>query len=88
MGMAGRCRRTSAPPVRALEVLSIQSYVCSSAAVSPGRVLARSSGAVPNALDRLTALGDAQLTTDKPRRYRHQAAPGTTLAPGAASASG
>jgi hypothetical protein len=39
-----------------------------------GRVLARSSGAVANALDRLTALGNAQLTSDKPRRYRHQAA--------------
>jgi hypothetical protein len=49
-----------------------------------GRVLARSSGAVANALDRLTALGNAQLTSDKPRRYRHQA---TTPAPAAASAS-
>ena len=38
-----------------------------------GRVLGRSSGAVANALDRLTALGQAQLTSDKPRRYRHQA---------------
>ncbi len=47
-----------------------------------GRILARSSGAVANALDRLTALGNAQLTSDKPRRYRHhQAAPGTTPAP-------
>ena len=52
-----------------------------------GRVLARSSGAVANALDRLTALGNAQLTSDKPRRYRHQATPGTTPAPAAASAS-
>jgi hypothetical protein len=50
-----------------------------------GRVLARSSGAVANALDRLTALGHAQLTTDKPRRYRHQATPGTTPAPASAS---
>jgi hypothetical protein len=39
---------------------------------SIGRVLDRSSGAVANALDRLTALGHAQLTTDKPRRYRHR----------------
>ena len=39
-----------------------------------GRVLGRSSGAVANALDRLTALGQAQLTSDKPRRYQHQAA--------------
>ena len=45
-----------------------------------GRVLGRSSGAVANALDRLTALGQAQLTSDKPRRYRHQA-PASTPAP-------
>jgi hypothetical protein len=48
-----------------------------------GRVLGRSSGAVANALDRLTALGQAQLTSDKPRRYRHQAAPASTPAPAA-----
>jgi hypothetical protein len=30
----------------------------------------RSSGAVANALDRLTALGQAQLTSDHPRRYK------------------
>ncbi len=35
-----------------------------------GRVLGRSSGAVANALDRLTALGQAQLTSGKPRRYQ------------------
>ena len=53
-----------------------------------GRVLGRSSGAVANALDRLTALGQAELTSEKPRRYRHQApagtpapAPGTTYRP-------
>jgi hypothetical protein len=45
-----------------------------------GRVLARSSGAVANALDRLTALGHAQLTSDRPRRYRHQAATAPTPA--------
>ena len=45
-----------------------------------GRVLGRSSGAVANALDRLTALGQAQLTSEKPRRYRHQA-PASTPAP-------
>jgi hypothetical protein len=44
--------------------------------------VARSSGAVANALDRLTALGHAQLTSDKPRRYRHQAA--TALTPATA----
>ena len=41
------------------------------------RVLGRSSGAVANALDRLTALGQAQLTSDKPRRYRYQATAAT-----------
>jgi hypothetical protein len=45
-----------------------------------GRVLGRSSGAAANALDRLTALGQAQLTSEKPRRYRHQA-PASTPAP-------
>jgi len=35
-----------------------------------GRVLARSSGAVANALDKLTALGQAQMTCEKPRRYQ------------------
>jgi hypothetical protein len=35
-----------------------------------GRVLGRSSGAVANALDRLTALGRAHLTSEKPRRYQ------------------
>ena len=49
-----------------------------------GRVLGRSSGAVANALDRLTALGQAQLTSEKPRRYRHQA-PAGTPAPAAAT---
>ena len=49
-----------------------------------GRVLGRSSGAVANALDRLTALGQAQLTSEKPRRYRHQA-PASTPAPATAT---
>ena len=44
-----------------------------------GRVLGRSSGAVANALDRLTALGQAQLTSERPRRYRNQA-PASTQA--------
>lgn len=51
-----------------------------------GRVLGRSSGAVANALDRLTALGHAQLTSDKPRRYRHQAATASTPAPAGTTA--
>jgi hypothetical protein len=48
-----------------------------------GRVLGRSSGAVANALDRLTALGQAQLTSDKPRRYQHQAATASPVPGGA-----
>jgi hypothetical protein len=43
-----------------------------------GRVLDRSSGAVANALDRLTALGQAQLTSEKPRRYQATAPAQTT----------
>ena len=35
-----------------------------------GKVLERSAGAVANALDKLTALGTAQMVTDKPRSYR------------------
>ena len=35
-----------------------------------GRVLGRSSGAVANALDRLSALGQAQLTSEHPRKYK------------------
>jgi len=35
-----------------------------------GKVLTRSAGAVANALDKLTALGTAQMATDKPRTYR------------------
>jgi predicted transcriptional regulator len=49
-----------------------------------GKVIERSSGAVANALDRLTELGQATLSCEKPRRYRHAgpaAAPGTSPAP-------
>lgn len=35
-----------------------------------GKVLGRSSGAVANALDRLTGLGEAELSSEKPRRFR------------------
>jgi hypothetical protein len=35
-----------------------------------GKVLTRSAGAVANALDKLTALGTAELASDKPRSYR------------------
>ena len=51
-----------------------------------GRVLGRSIGAVANALDRLTALGQAQLTSEALRRYAMptrrppQADPGTRAA--------
>ena len=40
-----------------------------------GKVLTRSAGAVANALDKLTALGTAQMVTDKPRSYRLAPAP-------------
>ena len=40
-----------------------------------GKVLTRSAGAVANALDKLTALGTAQMATDKPRTYRLAPAP-------------
>ena len=40
-----------------------------------GQALGRSSGAVANALDKLTALGQARLACEKPRRF--QAAPAT-----------
>ena len=33
-------------------------------------MLTRSAGAVANALDKLTALGTAQMVTDKPRTYQ------------------
>ncbi len=42
-----------------------------------GRVLGRSSEAVANALDRLAAIGQAQLTSEAPRRYRHASPPAT-----------
>ena len=48
-----------------------------------GKVLTRSAGAVANALDKLTALGVAQMVTDKPRTYRLAAA-ASASAPGAA----
>jgi hypothetical protein len=35
-----------------------------------GKVFTRSAGAVANALDKLTALGTAQMVTDKPRTYQ------------------
>jgi hypothetical protein len=36
-----------------------------------GKALERSSGAVANALDRLVSLGQAALSNERPRRYRH-----------------
>ena len=46
-----------------------------------GKVLTRSAGAVANALDKLVALGTAQLVTDKPRSY--QLAPASAPVPAA-----
>lgn len=40
-----------------------------------GKSLGRSSGAVANALDTLVKNGQAELTRDKPRTFRHRAAP-------------
>jgi biotin operon repressor len=51
-----------------------------------GKALDRSSGAVANALDRLASLGQAVLSSEKPRRYRHTGqapAPAASAAPAA-----
>ena len=54
-----------------------------------GKVLTRSAGAVVNALDKLTALGAAQMVTDKPRTYQlATAAPEAAPAPDAAGGPG
>jgi hypothetical protein len=47
-------------------------------------VLTRSAGAVANALDKLTALGTAQMVTDKPRTYQLATAAPEAAAPDAA----
>ena len=44
-------------------------------------MLSHSSGAIANALDTLVKLGEAELATDKPRRFRRAA--GRPAAPGA-----
>jgi len=44
------------------------------------KVLGHSSGAIANALDTLVKLGDAELATDKPRRFRRAAKPATPAA--------
>ena len=46
------------------------------------KVLGNSSGAIANALDTLVKLGDAELATEKPRRFRRAAKP-ALAAPGA-----
>ena len=53
-----------------------------------GKVLTRSAGAVANALDKLTALGTAELAADKPRSYRLAPAPAPDVVsdPGGAEA--
>jgi len=48
-----------------------------------GKVLTRSAGAVANALDKLTALGTAQMVTDKPRTYQLATAAPAASAPDA-----
>jgi hypothetical protein len=50
-----------------------------------GKVLTRSAGAVANALDKLTALGTAQMVTDKPRTYQLATAPAPDEAGGPAA---
>jgi hypothetical protein len=45
------------------------------------KVLGHSSGAIANALDTLVKHGEAELATDKPRRFRRTAQPGAA-APG------
>jgi hypothetical protein len=49
------------------------------------KVLNHSSGAIANALETLVKLGDAEVATEKPRRFRRAAQPAET-APGAAGA--
>ena len=79
---AAACRKprgtgTAARPGQLRDLVAAHLAASPGAEFTPhaiGRVLGRSSGAVANALDRLTALGQAQLTSDKPRRYQHQAA--------------
>ena len=45
-----------------------------------GKKLTRSSGAVANALDKLVALGEAELATEKPRSFRLASSPATAPA--------
>ncbi len=47
------------------------------------KVLSHSSGAIANALDTLVKHGEAELATDKPRRFRRAAGPSAPQAPGA-----
>ena len=42
------------------------------------KVLNHSSGAIANALDTLVKLGEAELATEKPRRFRRAAKPAAT----------
>jgi hypothetical protein len=49
------------------------------------KVLGNSSGAIANALDTLVKLGEAELATEKPRRFRRAAKP-AVAAPGAGDA--
>jgi hypothetical protein len=52
------------------------------------KVLGNSSGAIANALDTLVKLGEADLATEKPRRFRRAARPATATAPAGADDAG
>ena len=45
-------------------------------------MLGHSSGAIANALDTLVKLGEAEVATEKPRRFRRAAQPGRQPPPG------
>jgi hypothetical protein len=53
-----------------------------------GKNWTRSSGAVANALDRLVAMGEAELATEKPRSFRLAGSPATASARGHTAAPG
>jgi hypothetical protein len=52
------------------------------------KVLGNSSGAIANALDTLVKLGDAELASEKPRRFRRVAGPAAPGTPGTDAADG
>ncbi|MFC3961631.1 AAA family ATPase [Nocardia jiangsuensis] len=83
---------TAAPAAGRLPNGELRRMVAAALAADPGRVqspreiatgLGRSSGAVGNALEALTAAGHAERTSAAPRRYRATAATATAAAPAA-----